>query len=633
MKYNLRYKHKNWIDTLALEADAAISILPTPEQEHTRHLVAQNIKTLYNKQRTEQNDNNTKAIREKRTLNNIKKKLNGNNATITKADKGNTIVITYLQEYHDKTRQFIIDNNFTQTQKDPTKTFQREIKKTLNHSNLIVKKDDIWKYTSLNPAAPNLSSQLKIHKTNTPIRPVVNWKTAPAYKAAKLLNTTLQKHFQLPNAYNVKSPTLLIKDLKEITYTPDLQLTSFDIENMYTSIPTDTLLEIIDSLSQTHIENKQLTLQIHELTKTILDQNYFKFLDSHYIQRTGLAMGAPTSSILSEIFLQHMESNYIIDILTKNKVTGYFRYVDDILIVTDKNTTDIDEVFTAFNNINPNIKFTMEKEKDNKLNFLDITIQKDQGKLKFGIYRKPTTTDTIIPHDSCHPPEQKLAAIRHLMNRMNKYELDDESMEQEKAIIKQIITTNKYDKRILENTKTTKPKNAKKPQHTKWATLSYCGKESKQIAKLFKDTSINISFTTNNTIKKLLTRKPDQRQTQYDDSGVYKLTCPDCHMNYVGQTGRPLRVRYNEHLRDYRHNTNKSKFAQHLTENRHSFGPIDNVMTILHKTEKGRLMDTMERYYIYKETKINNQINDKNTLKPNIIFETIVQEHTNRSQA
>jgi hypothetical protein len=100
-------------------------------------------------------------------------------------------------------------------------------------------------------------------------------------------------------------------------------------------------------------------------------------------------------------------------------------------------------------------------------------------------------------------------------------------------------------------------------------------------------------------------------------------------MNYVGQTDRHLRVRYNEHLRDYRHNTNKSKSAQHLTENRHSFGPIDNVMTILHKTEKGRMMDTMERYYIYKETKNNNQINDKNTLKPNIIFETIVQEHTN----
>jgi hypothetical protein len=38
----------------------------------------------------------------------------------------------------------------------------------------------------------------------------------------------------------------------------------------------------------------------------------------------------------------------------------------------------------------------------------------------------------------------------------------------------------------------------------------------------------------------------------------------------------------------------------------------------------------MERFYIYNET-CKNQINDKNTDKPNIIFETIVQEDTSRA--
>jgi len=41
-------------------------------------------------------------------------------------------------------------------------------------------------------------------------------------------------------------------------------------------------------------------------------------------------------------------------------------------------------------------------------------------------------------------------------------------------------------------------------------------------------------------------------------------------------------------------------------------------------------MDTMERSYIYKGTYFNNQINYKNNSKPNIIFETIVRESTNR---
>jgi len=70
------------------------------------------------------------------------------------------------------------------------------------------------------------------------------------------------------------------------------------------------------------------------------------------------------------------------------------------------------------------MKFTTEGEKKYKINFLDITILKENDNLSFYIYRKPTTTDTIIPIDSCHPQEHKLAAIRYLANRMETYNLN-----------------------------------------------------------------------------------------------------------------------------------------------------------------------------------------------------------------
>ena len=56
----------------------------------------------------------------------------------------------------------------------------------------------------------------------------------------------------------------------------------------------------------------------------------------------------------------------------------------------------------------------MEKEIDNKINFLDITILKETQYFSFTIYRNPTTTDTIILNVSCHPQEHKHAAIRYL---------------------------------------------------------------------------------------------------------------------------------------------------------------------------------------------------------------------------
>lgn len=43
------------------------------------------------------------------------------------------------------------------------------------------------------------------------------------------------------------------------------------------------------------------------------------------------------------------------------------------------------------------------------------------------------------------------------------------------------------------------------------------------------------------------------------------------------------------------------------------------------------MLDTIGKFYIYKETNINNQINDKQTVRSNIIFETLVQKDINRA--
>jgi hypothetical protein len=54
-------------------------------------------------------------------------------------------------------------------------------------------------------------------------------------------------------------------------------------------------------------------------------------------------------------------------------------------------------------------------------------------------------------------------------------------------------------------------------------------------------------------------------------------------------------------------------------------------MEILHVINKGRSMDTIEKFHIYKETKNCNQINVKNTVKPNIIFDIEVRGGADRA--
>jgi hypothetical protein len=60
--YNLSYKHKNWIATLALEAETAVSYLPTAEQDYARYQVAHNIGQSY-KQHNGNHDYNTSHMK------------------------------------------------------------------------------------------------------------------------------------------------------------------------------------------------------------------------------------------------------------------------------------------------------------------------------------------------------------------------------------------------------------------------------------------------------------------------------------------------------------------------------------------------------------------------------------------
>ena len=59
-------------------------------------------------------------------------------------------------------------------------------------------------------------------------------------------------------------------------------------------------------------------------------------------------------------------------------------------------------------------------------------------------------------------------------------------------------------------------------------------------------------------------------------------------------------------------------------KSRHSIGPMEDILKVLFTTNKGRLMDTKEKFYIYEETQNNSQVNDKNTVKQNMIFDVTV---------
>ena len=94
----------------------------------------------------------------------------------------------------------------------------------------------------------------------------------------------------------------------------------------------------------------------------------------------------------------------------------------------------------------------------------------------------------------------------------------------------------------------------------KWVTITYKGKRTSYITKIFKCPNLKIAYCTNNYIQRNL--NPNKGiSNKYLASGVYKLTCTDCEKAYVDQMGRMFLQRYKEHLRAFRNNISSSKFT------------------------------------------------------------------------
>ena len=106
--------------------------------------------------------------------------------------------------------------------------------------------------------------------------------------------------------------------------------------------------------------------------------------------------------------------------------------------------------FKFINDINRNIKFTMEMETNNSLNFLDVLVLKRNNHLGFKIYQKPTTTDIVINAKSNHPYTQKMAAFNALAYRLLNVPMNTEDYKDESNVIKHIALRNGYKIEIVD---------------------------------------------------------------------------------------------------------------------------------------------------------------------------------------
>ena len=110
-------------------------------------------------------------------------------------------------------------------------------------------------------------------------------------------------------------------------------------------------------------------------------------------------MGSPLSPVMANIYMEHFEQEALETAPLKPSL--WLRYVDDTFVLW-QHQEDATSLLDHLNSIEPDIQFTMEKEKDQILPFLDVKVEKTEHGFSTGVYHKPTSTGRYLNFESNH---------------------------------------------------------------------------------------------------------------------------------------------------------------------------------------------------------------------------------------
>ncbi|CAF3203354.1 unnamed protein product [Rotaria sp. Silwood2] len=248
----------------------------------------------------------------------------------------------------------------------------------------------------------------KPHKPGTPLRPTIASIHAPATLLSKFLNDLLAPiYLNVAREMTFINGIDVIRKLEKYVLDGHFQATTkfivIDVTNLYAMIPLEGALYALMRFLEKHSYHGKIgTLSINAIMKMarlILDTNCFAYDNKYYKQTRGGAMGSAFTQVLANIYMHEWEQDLIQYQAVHNGIYG--RYIDDIFMATNENIDAIKIQLEKATNRDTNIKINYEIH--TSVNFLDVTINNENGCLKTCLYHKTTAEPYILPYTSDHP--------------------------------------------------------------------------------------------------------------------------------------------------------------------------------------------------------------------------------------
>ena len=318
---------------------------------------------------------------------------------ITPADKGRVTVVMNKTEYREKMDNLVSDDKtYKKLKSDSSKKLERKLNENLYplHQANILKRPLYSRLYCSVAQTPKLYGLLKIHKDNTPLRPIVSFCSSPTYELSKYLANILKPLTEQSSRRLVNSADFVTK-IRNVQLSEDHELVSFDVKSLFTSIPLELAIESVkESLANYSDELRIPKEEVIDLLILCLQSTFFQYDGNFYQQLHGTAMGSPVSVVVAEIVMQRLEEKALATYT--NPPPFWFRYVDDTL--TSLHKDEKNNFLEHLNQQNPSIQFTIEPELNGKIAFLDCRVIRAGNTLQTKAKRSKAKRNTVIVGDS-----------------------------------------------------------------------------------------------------------------------------------------------------------------------------------------------------------------------------------------
>ena len=231
-------------------------------------------------------------------------------------------------------------------------------------------------------------------------------------------------------------------------------------------------------------------------------------------------MGSPVSIVVATLVMEDVEKRALSTFHSPPKI--WKRYINETFAIINKNA--VEDFLDHLNTIENSIKFTIEKEANHALPFLDTLVRRNKhGNFSTSVHRKPTNSKRYLNFRSDHPLEHKQSLVWSLIDRANVLCSTSKNRQDEIKHVKNTLKLNSHPNTTLIK----KPSNRTEQQFKVFAIIPYYPGLTEKIRRCLSNHNVKTILKRCNTIDKKLAHHKDSVDPNMRQGVVHQIPCHD----------------------------------------------------------------------------------------------------------